>query len=126
MMDNHAESENEPLFDRAHLGRYTGGDHALEVELVGLMCEQAERCIERMGEAGDAKQFQDAAHTLKGAARGVGAFALASACERAEEASQDERQDAEAEVATRYAETRTAFADSGVLPSKPSGQPHTP
>lgn len=125
-MDDEAESEQVPLFDRTHLGRYTGGDHGLEVELVGLMCEQAERCIDRMAEASGAKEFQDAAHTLKGAARGVGAFALATACERAEEAPQAERADAEAEIATRYAETRTAFADAGVLPSKPYGQPHTP
>lgn len=125
-MDDDTKSEEVPLFDRAHLGRYTGGDHALEVELVGLMCDQAERCIERMGQASDAKEFHDAAHTLKGAARGVGAFALAAACERAEEAPEAERGDAEAEIATRYAETRTAFADVGVLPSKQSGQPHTP
>jgi HPt (histidine-containing phosphotransfer) domain-containing protein len=125
-MDDDVKSEEVPLFDRTHLSRYTGGDLALEVELVGLMCDQAERCIARMADASDAKQFRDAAHTLKGAARGVGAFALAAACERAEAASGARRAEAGEEVATRYAETRTAFADSGVLPSKPSGRPHTP
>lgn len=76
---------SEPLFDTAHLARYTGGDAALTEELVSLMCEQARRCIGQMRNAGDEAAWCTATHTLKGAARGVGAFALADLCDLAED-----------------------------------------
>lgn len=77
-----------PVFDHDHLARYTGGDPALEMELFGLLNDQAERCILAMQTATELYAWQAAAHTLKGASVGVGAFQLAEACERAEGASQ--------------------------------------
>ena len=74
-----------PVFDRAHLARYTSGDAALEAELIGLFEDQAERCVALMESAPDRAAWRAAAHTLKGAARGVGAFALGDICEEAEE-----------------------------------------
>ncbi|MEE2526227.1 Hpt domain-containing protein [Hyphobacterium sp. HN65] len=76
------------VFDRDHLARYTAGDAALEAELVGLLREQAQRCLAAMEAASDANAWKAAAHTLKGAARGVGAFELGEACQRAEDAPQ--------------------------------------
>lgn len=77
-----------PVFDRGHLAQYTSGDAALEAELFGLLKEQAERCLAAMSAAREPSAWRAAAHTLKGASRGVGAFELAEACARAEEASE--------------------------------------
>ena len=77
-----------PVFDREHLAQYTSGDAALEAELFGLLKEQAERCLNAMQAATELNAWRAAAHTLKGASRGVGAFDLAAACERAEEATE--------------------------------------
>lgn len=76
------------VFDRDHLARYTAGDAALEAELVDLLREQARRCLAAMEAASDENAWKAAAHTLKGASRGVGAFELGEACQRAEEAPQ--------------------------------------
>lgn len=76
------------IFDRAHLHQYTAGDAALEAELVGLLRDQADRCLGAMSAASDVNAWKAAAHTLKGAARGVGAFELGEACQRAEDAPQ--------------------------------------
>ncbi|QNL18324.1 Hpt domain-containing protein [Hyphobacterium sp. CCMP332] len=76
------------IFDRAHLNQYTAGDAALEAELVGLLRDQAERCLGAMQAATDINAWRAAAHTLKGASRGVGAFELGEACQRAEDAPQ--------------------------------------
>ena len=77
-----------PVFDSAHLAQYTSGDPDLGRELAGLLRDQATRSIAAMQAAGDMAAWQAAAHTLKGAARGMGAFALGGACERAEAATQ--------------------------------------
>lgn len=75
-----------PLFDADHLARYTGGDEELRDELLTLMRIQAETCLEAMAQATDSESWRAATHTLKGSARGVGAFALGEVCEAAEEA----------------------------------------
>ncbi len=78
------------VLDRDHLAQYTGGDAALEAELFGLLTSQIDNCIGKMRDAADASAWQTAAHTLKGAARGVGAMALGEACAAAETRPQDE------------------------------------
>ena len=75
-----------PVLDRDHLVQYTGGDSALEAELFALLSGQIEACIARLKSATAETGWKDAAHTLKGAARGVGAMALGDACEKAETA----------------------------------------
>ena len=74
------------VLDRAHLALYSGGDAALEAELFGLLQGQIEACLARMSQAapGADQVWRDAAHTLKGAARGVGAMQLGEACAAAE------------------------------------------
>src|SRR5882672_8406910 len=76
-------AKNEQSVDLEHLNRYTGGDYALNEE---ILCLFATQCREMMatleslvtGEA-DAKSWRETTHTLKGAARGIGAFALGNA-----------------------------------------------
>ena len=73
--------------DLAHLARYTGGDAALNSEVLRLFDSQAGEMVGRLDailEARDAKSWVEIAHTLKGAAGGIGAFALADAAALAE------------------------------------------
>ncbi len=73
--------------DLGHLARYTGGDEGLNAEILRLFDEQATELVARLQSilaARDAKSWRDVAHTLKGAARGIGAFALGDAAAFAE------------------------------------------
>ena len=74
----------EAVLNRAHLARYTAGDAALEKELFALFETQIETCLAKLETAQDAQTWTEAAHTLKGAARGLGAEALGEACAAAE------------------------------------------
>jgi HPt (histidine-containing phosphotransfer) domain-containing protein len=87
------ESGAEPVIDLVHLSRQTLGDVALETELLRLFEGQAGafaarlRAPARQGEAAqDIEQRIVLAHTLKGSARAIGAFALADAAEAYEDA----------------------------------------
>ncbi|TIX17068.1 MAG: histidine kinase [Mesorhizobium sp.] len=62
--------------DLAHLSRQTMGDRALEQEVLALFVQQALGVRDKILEA-DVKERLLLAHGLKGAARGVGAFAIA-------------------------------------------------
>lgn len=55
-------------------------------EVLALFREQAAIWIRLLDPFGAADVWRDGAHTLKGAALGVGAFDLARACEAAEQA----------------------------------------
>lgn len=77
--------------DLDHLDRYVFGDAALLAEILGIFKEQASGLSERMSPAMAEDDWRLAAHTLKGAARGVGAWALGEAAERAEKAAPNER-----------------------------------
>src|SRR5690349_7418678 len=75
------------LVDLAHLARYTGGDEASNTEVLRLFDEQATQLVMQLRavlDSHDAKSWKQVHHTLKGAARGIGAFALADACAFAE------------------------------------------
>lgn len=72
------------VLDREHLARYTAGDATLEAALFSLLEGQIEACVSVMEQTGDEGAWRTAAHTLKGAARGVGAMALGEACAAAE------------------------------------------
>ncbi len=75
--------------DFGHLQVYAGGDLDLMEEVLGLFREQAALWVRLLDPAAEAEAWRDAAHTLKGSARGIGAFALADACEAAELAGPD-------------------------------------
>jgi HPt (histidine-containing phosphotransfer) domain-containing protein len=73
--------------DLAHLARYTGGDAALNAEVLRLFDSQVNDMVARLNAilaARDQKSWKEVTHTLKGAARGIGAFAFADAAAAAE------------------------------------------
>ncbi len=75
------------VVDLAHLARYTGGDAALNAEILRLFDNQASEMVTRLQsilDARDAKSWKEVTHTLKGAARGIGAFSLGDAAAAAE------------------------------------------
>ena len=76
-------SPSEPL-DLSHLSRYTLGDRELEREILGLFIDQVPKSIEQLNLASTDKDWQMAAHTLKGSSRAVGAWRVADLAERAE------------------------------------------
>lgn len=71
--------------DFKYLETYAAGDMDLVDEVLGLFREQAALWSPLMDPAKPSEGWRDAVHTLKGAARGIGAMTLAQACERAEE-----------------------------------------
>ena len=73
--------------DLAHLARYTGGDKALNAEILRLFDGQVSEMVGQLRgilAARDAKRWKEVTHTIKGAARGVGAFAMGEAAAAAE------------------------------------------
>jgi HPt (histidine-containing phosphotransfer) domain-containing protein len=70
--------------DLAHLRRFTMGDEQLELEILGLFAHQLPITIADLNNARTEKEWGMAAHTLKGSARAVGAWSLATAAENAE------------------------------------------
>ncbi len=76
-----------PTVDLNHLSRYTGGDEALNAEVLTLFDTQTSELVGRLHdiiEARDSKAWKEVTHTLKGAARGIGAFAFGDAAAAAE------------------------------------------
>lgn len=70
--------------DEAHFSHMTGGDRALQAEIVTLFRVQAELWSRLLIPDAPVTTWRDAAHTLKGSARGLGLWSLAEACEAAE------------------------------------------
>lgn len=68
--------------DFAVLERMTGGDDAICEEVLGLFAQQAALWAPML----DVREegWRDGVHTIRGAAAGIGAGALAGACEAAE------------------------------------------
>jgi HPt (histidine-containing phosphotransfer) domain-containing protein len=71
--------------DFAHLARMTMGDKRLEAEVLALFDRQADLLLARMRGAPPAA-VAAFAHTIKGSARGVGAWQVAEAAEAIERA----------------------------------------
>ncbi len=70
--------------DRVHLARFTLGNLDLEIEILGLFAMQAPDTLRQLKAALTEKAWRDAAHTLKGSARAVGAKSVGDCAERAE------------------------------------------
>jgi HPt (histidine-containing phosphotransfer) domain-containing protein len=73
--------------DIAHLEQYTGGDARLNAEVFQLFsrhCVGTLRLLHDLQQAPQRKAWRDAAHALKGAALGIGAFGIADAAGDAE------------------------------------------
>ncbi len=75
--------------DLEHLNRYTGGDRGLNAEILKLFEDQCATVLAQLevlakDDGAGGKAWHELTHTLKGAARGVGAFGLADIAAEAE------------------------------------------
>jgi HPt (histidine-containing phosphotransfer) domain-containing protein len=73
-----------PAVEIAQLKLMTGDDADLAHELIGIFRNQADLWGRLLDASADPTQWADACHTIKGAARSVGAMALGDACATAE------------------------------------------
>jgi len=73
------------VLDEGHLKRMTLGDQSLEREVLQVFARQITLMLKRIAGA-EPDHAAAAAHTLKGSARGLGAWRVANAAERLEEA----------------------------------------
>ncbi|EDQ33506.1 hypothetical protein HPDFL43_09727 [Hoeflea phototrophica DFL-43] len=69
--------------DLVHLARQTGGDKALEAEVLALFARQARESVTQLATLKTASRAE-LAHKLAGAAKGVGAFEVARCAEAIE------------------------------------------
>lgn len=78
---------NASAVDLAQLDRYTGGDAALNAEVLQLFVDQSAkllRDLQAVIESRDIKTWKLITHSLKGSARYIGAFSLADVAAEAE------------------------------------------
>jgi HPt (histidine-containing phosphotransfer) domain-containing protein len=78
--------DDSQVLDLDHLRRQTAGDRALERELLTLFEAQSARLWPLIRDDGSPLDRADATHTLKGSARAIGAWDLASIAEGLEAA----------------------------------------
>ncbi len=111
--DDRSVSENgEPNTQRpvdlVHLARFTMGNRTVEREVLELFSCQSEVYLQRLKDASTEKEWREAAHTIKGAARGIGAWRVAETAETAEKLEgagwQDKRASAVQDVEERICE----------------------
>jgi HPt (histidine-containing phosphotransfer) domain-containing protein len=89
------------VIDLEHLAKYTGGDEKLNAEIFRLFDLQANELVARLQailDARDAKSWKEVTHTLKGAARGIGAFPMADAAAELEPLDLNDRSRASAGI----------------------------
>ncbi len=91
--------------DLTHLARHTLGDQGLEREVLQLFVRQSAIVLNRLDSAESARAVSEQAHTIKGSARGIGAWKVAQAAELVQ---------AEAELggATSISELRAAVQET--------------
>ena len=85
---------NAALIDLEHLDRYVSGDAALRDEILSIFEEQAGMWTRMLDPNAEDAAWKDAAHALKGASRGVGAWDVGDICAEAEKLIGHERRDA--------------------------------
>jgi len=112
------------VIDEQHLACMTLGDSRLEREVLELFLRQAALMLGRVGAAPPTLAIA-AAHTLKGSARGIGAWRLARAAEAFEQAvaEADEIQIKEALSELRAASLETSVAITARLDRSLTGRP---
>ncbi|MCT4657277.1 MAG: Hpt domain-containing protein [Cohaesibacter sp.] len=69
-----------PVIDLEHLNRQTLGDRDISVEILRLFVQQMDATLG--GLSFEDEDLTDQVHTLKGSARGIGAWQLATIAER--------------------------------------------
>jgi HPt (histidine-containing phosphotransfer) domain-containing protein len=95
--------------DLVHLARMTLGDRGLEREVLALFDRQATVLLSRL-RASPPGAVTSVAHTLKGSARGVGAWRVANAAEAVERAASAGEADLSAAITTLAAVAEEARA----------------
>ena len=98
------------IIDGGHLERMTLGDRRLEREVLELFVRQTGLLLDRIAGAEPALAAA-AAHTLKGSARGIGAWRVARAAELLEQAAA--ARCGEVEIEDAIAELRAAILEAG-------------
>ena len=78
-----AKPEGDPI-DLNHLDQYVAGDAALMDEILSIFIEQAEGWATKLAPYLEDEVWHDSCHALKGASRGVGAWALGDLAEKGE------------------------------------------
>ena len=99
--------------DFEHLFRMTLGDHGLEREVLQLFDHQAGMLMERIAQS-EPGIVAAAAHTMKGSARGIGAWQLARAADLVEAAAASPKSDlpkAVRALSVAVTEARAEIAD---------------
>jgi HPt (histidine-containing phosphotransfer) domain-containing protein len=93
--------------DLEHLARYTGGEKLLNAEILRLFDSQMADMVgqlEGVRQLHDAKRWREITHTIKGAARGVGAFSMGEAAAAAEPLDPANAEKADAAIRTLQTE----------------------
>lgn len=106
-----ADSDRKPsVIDASHLERMTLGDRRLEREVLELFVRQTTILLTRIAGA-EPPIVAAAAHTLKGSARGIGAWRVAGAADALEQAAgaTDDFEDAIAELKAASLEASVAI-----------------
>lgn len=76
------------VLDREHFSHMTGDDAEVQAEIIALFQAQAQLWSRLLIPDAPLHTWSDTAHTCKGAARGLGLWRLAQACEAAEAVAQ--------------------------------------
>ncbi|MEZ5840707.1 MAG: Hpt domain-containing protein [Hyphomicrobiales bacterium] len=79
----HREVSARPI-DLVHLARHSLGNRDLEQEILRLFVRQSAIYLERLKGASTSKARSEAAHTIKGSAKGIGAWRVAHLAEAVE------------------------------------------
>ena len=83
-MDQAIRPVAEPVIDLAHLDQYTLGDRALQTELLQLFRVQLREQSDVLTRCDSQVDWTTACHTLKGAARAIGAVQICQVAEALE------------------------------------------
>lgn len=108
--DTHSPAPDDRPIDLVHLARTTLGDRSLEREVLQLFDRQSILLLGRMRAAAPGG-IGMLAHTLKGSARGIGAWRVARAAETLELAEGAKTADALDALAAATDEARAVIAD---------------
>jgi HPt (histidine-containing phosphotransfer) domain-containing protein len=101
-----------PVMDLGHLSAMTGGETELAMEVIDIFREQAQLWSRLLDPRLDAKEWSDAAHTLKGASLSIGALKLAAACERAEKTGRSPEAPSPALAAVLLADVKDSIGEA--------------
>jgi len=82
--DNDAPLVADRPVDLVHLSKYTLGNRELEKEVLELFNQQSLIYLKRLAGAENMVNWHQAAHTIKGSAKGIGAWKVAEMAENAE------------------------------------------